>query len=199
MQALLDEKADWHRQWQLIVQDPWFHRQLGKIARSTIRRLHLPRDSEADIRQSVILNLALSMQRHRGFGFQASRGDLERYLLVMVRRNCQRAARQFREIPSLGSEQHLSQQRWRNQELTTWLQQSVREMPKPASDCVRLYLNGWTVTELARESGCSRRSVYRILGQAKKKLTRELQIPESITDQIQKLPGTKRPEFVIDK
>ena len=159
---LAKNRESWMELWNLVISNPWFVAQLRRIAFNTLRHFHVPKDRVDDVCQAAIIDIANSMQRTGGLGFDTEKGSLQGFLSTVAVRSCRKAIRQFRTVTPPTGLVRTASQTWFDEERRHDLLAAIDDLTEPAATVARLHIYGLTSNEVAKQMNFSVRSVYRI-------------------------------------
>lgn len=183
----LDKKAGndpqqpghWFTIWRMIIEHPWFQRELRDCVGYTIRSSGLPTDLADDLEHEVFLLLAGKLARRRDLGMDVELAEQKfpAFMGTIIRNDCRQVARklrrQFVRSPSLLSPARVEGRTGEIESLVE-LSLEIDELDDPQRTILLLSMKGMTLKEIAQQIQMNYSQVCREYHHGRRQLARSL-------------------------
>lgn len=173
-----DSSLEWTEVWQKFHDNRWFKKRLNDSAGRVISQTGLPQEWKEDVKQEALIVFSRALQRDKTLGFDERRGNFGSFISTIIYRCCQKGLRQFRRSinQAVTADKHPLTEPMEALDDRLDLRDCVWRLDEPYQSTVRLILFGRSITEIARLTKRSERTIYRRLERAIE-LLRELLDP----------------------
>ncbi len=155
-----------------ITEDQILQKQLRRMVVKRLKSSKFLLQQTEDFIQEIHLLFAQHLRRRHDLGFTSAKGKLRPFLAALGRNFCLQVMDKSRQRRTHKHVQlkhrNLSDDSWQRERFNAELRELVVAIPEPARTSVRLFVNGNSVAEIARQLNLSQRTIYRHLHRAVK-------------------------------